>query len=101
MISPRDKEKFLRDLVTRSPGLKMIGDKVDLSKFPNITHCNGDGGPYISSGITIIKDPDTGITNMGIYRLQIKSKNKLGVGIGKYAHGDYIMRKAEEKNKGS
>ncbi|NTW17452.1 MAG: PH domain-containing protein [Syntrophaceae bacterium] len=28
MISPRDKAKFLLDLVARSPGLKMIGDKV-------------------------------------------------------------------------
>jgi hypothetical protein len=28
MISPRDKVKFLLDLVARSPGLKMEGDKV-------------------------------------------------------------------------
>jgi 2,5-furandicarboxylate decarboxylase 1 len=77
---------------------KMIGDEVDLSKFPNITHCELDGGPYVSSGISIIKDPDTGITNMGIYRLQIKGKNKLGFWPGEYAHGAYIARAAEAKN---
>ncbi len=77
---------------------KMLGDEVDFSKFPNITHCDGDGGPYISSGVSIIKDPESGITNMGIYRLQIKGKNKLGMSTGKYAHGDHIMRAAEAKN---
>lgn len=78
---------------------KMIGEEVDFSKFPNITHCEGDGGPYISSGITMLKDPETGITNWGIYRLQIKEKNKICISTGKYAHGDHIMRAAEEKNK--
>ena len=78
---------------------KMLGEEVDFSKFPNITHCEDDGGPYISSGLSIIKNPDTGITNMGIYRLQIKGKNKLCISTGKYAHGDHIMRAAEAKNK--
>ncbi len=78
---------------------KMIGDEVDFSKFPNITHCELDGGPYISSGISIIKDPDTGIINMGIYRLQIKGKNKVCIWPGEYSHGDHIARVAEARNK--
>ncbi len=78
---------------------KMIGDEVDFTKFPNITHCELDGGPYISSGLSIMKDPETGISNMGIYRHQIKSPTKLGIDIGEYAHGAHIARAAEAKNR--
>ncbi len=79
--------------------MKMIGDEVDLSKFPNITHCELDGGPYISSGLSIMKDPKTGVSNMGIYRHQIKSPTKLGIDIGEYAHGAQIARAAEAENR--
>jgi len=79
--------------------MKMIGDEVDMTKLPNITHCELDGGPYISSGLSIMKNPETGISNMGIYRHQIKSPNKLGIDIGEYAHGAHIARAAEAKNR--
>jgi 2,5-furandicarboxylate decarboxylase 1 len=78
---------------------KMVGDEVDFSKFPNIIHCNGDGGAYIASGVCLLKDPDTGITNAGMYRLQVKAKNKLGLNTLQSTHGDLILRKAEARKK--
>jgi 2,5-furandicarboxylate decarboxylase 1 len=50
-------------------------------------------GRYMTLGYDTMKDPDTGIPNVGIYRLQIKSKNKLGIQISETAHGHYIMQK--------
>lgn len=78
---------------------KMIGSDVDLTKFPNITHCEFDGGPYISSAVSTMKHPETGITNMGIYRHQIKGPQKVGIDIGEYAHGAHICRASEAVKK--
>jgi 2,5-furandicarboxylate decarboxylase 1 len=72
------------------------GDDVDIYKLPNIVHCGGDGGTFISSGVIIAKDPDTGINNAGMYRMQIKAKNKTGIGPGAYSHFMHIYRKKEK-----
>jgi len=77
----------------------MKGADVDLQKLPNITHCGGDGGPYISSGVVIMRDPQSGVYNAGIYRIQIKGKNRLGIWPGVYAHGMQIIRANEREGK--
>ncbi|MEW5921380.1 MAG: UbiD family decarboxylase [Bacillota bacterium] len=75
----------------------LSGGAVDVTSLPQVVHCEKDGGPYISSGIMILKDPDSGVYNMGIYRIQIKSKNKLGIYFGAYSHAAHIFRKFEER----
>ncbi len=47
------------------------GDEADLTKVPALWHGEKDPGPYIASGMAIIKDPDTGIRNVSIHRQQI------------------------------
>ena len=42
------------------------GGDADLTKIPALWHAEHDPGPYIASGMAIIKDPDTGIRNMSI-----------------------------------
>jgi 2,5-furandicarboxylate decarboxylase 1 len=74
-------------------------EDIDLQKLPNITHCGGDGGPYISSGVVIMKDPISGIYNAGIYRIQIKGKNRLGIWPGAYSHGMQIIRANEREGR--
>lgn len=75
--------------------VRMKGTDVDLQRLPNITHCGGDGGPYISSGLVVMKDPESGTYNVGIYRIQIKGKNRLGIYPGAYSHGMQIIRANE------
>jgi 2,5-furandicarboxylate decarboxylase 1 len=41
-------------------------------------HCENDPGPYIASGMAIIKDPETGIRNMSIHRQQILGPHATG-----------------------
>lgn len=79
--------------------VRMKGTDVDLQKLPNITHCGGDGGPYISSGVVIMKDPGTGKYNAGIYRIQIKGRNRLGIWPGAYSHGMQIIRANEREGR--
>ena len=50
---------------------KMLGKEVDLHKLPIPIHSHGDGGRYLGSGITITKDPETGIRNESIIRMML------------------------------
>ncbi|MEC7490959.1 MAG: UbiD family decarboxylase [Pseudomonadota bacterium] len=54
------------------------GNEVDLTKLPAAWTSELDPGPFIASGMAIIKDPDTGIRNMSIHRQQIMGKNRTG-----------------------
>lgn len=69
------------------------GDDVDLYKLPLLKYHEKDAGHYISAGYEIMKDPDTGIRNAGIYRLMRQKKNEMGIQISETAHGHYIMKK--------
>jgi UbiD family decarboxylase len=57
----------------------LIGKQVDLNILPIIKHFPVDAGKYITSGITVTKNPETGIRNMGIYRIQLAGKRKLRI----------------------
>jgi len=73
------------------------GDEVDLGRLPFLTHNELDSGPYITSGVGIMRDPDTGLINAGIYRHQVHSRNELGVWFIDTHHGAYIHRRYEER----
>ncbi|MGH8248015.1 MAG: UbiD family decarboxylase [Gammaproteobacteria bacterium] len=75
------------------------GRRVDLTRLPILTHCEKDAGPYITSGVGIFKDPDTGIYDVGIFRMQLKGKNKVGVLYGAYSKAARVIRKNEQRNK--
>jgi 2,5-furandicarboxylate decarboxylase 1 len=56
---------------------------IDILKvMPVLTHHEKDAGPYFSSAITIARDPQTGIRGMGIHRIQVKGKSKIGIFLG-------------------
>jgi len=53
---------------------------IDLLKFPVPKWHDLDGGRYINTFCGVVtKDPQTGITNVGLYRGMILNKNKIGV----------------------
>lgn len=56
-----------------------LDGEVDLRKIPVLIHSEFDASPYIGGGICVTKDPDTGIQNAAILRMQVKSANKTGV----------------------
>ena len=61
----------------------IIKDSVDLMKTIPITKSHvGDVGPYITQGLMLLKDPDTGARDMALRRLQVKGPNRLGVYFG-------------------
>jgi 2,5-furandicarboxylate decarboxylase 1 len=47
--------------------------------LPVLTHHEGDGGPFITSGVVLCQDPVSGRRGMGIHRMMVKGGNRLGV----------------------
>src|ERR1700716_1777316 len=58
----------------------LVGDDVDLYKLPIPMSSIYDGGPMITAGVVIAKDPEYGL-NSGIYRFMVKEKNLTGIDI--------------------
>ncbi|MEC9207566.1 MAG: UbiD family decarboxylase, partial [Pseudomonadota bacterium] len=73
-------------------------DDVDLTKVPAAWTSELDPGPFIASGMAIIKDPDTGIRNMSIHRQQVMGKNRTGYLICP-RQALRIYQKYQERNK--
>jgi len=57
-------------VVDKAPCQEVViaGDAVDLGRLPIVTHLPGDGGPYVTAGVAVINDPDTG-PNLSYHRL--------------------------------
>ncbi|GAB4400847.1 MAG: UbiD family decarboxylase [Anaerolineales bacterium] len=62
-------------LVPDAPCQEVVEPRVDLDTIPILTHIPGDGGPYITSGVAIIRDPDLG-RNMSFHRLMQIGPNR-------------------------
>ena len=57
--------------------VKLIGEEADVTKLPIPIHSAGDAGRYIGSGVTITKDPETGLRNEAMIRAQVKEPRRL------------------------
>ena len=58
---------------------EVLMEQADLSKLPVLTCWPADGGPFITLPMVHTTDPQTGIRNVGMYRLQVLSKNTTGM----------------------
>jgi 2,5-furandicarboxylate decarboxylase 1 len=58
--------------------VRLIGDEADLRALPAMVTSARDAGRYIPSGIAFVKDPDTGIGNMSLHRLQVRGARETG-----------------------
>ena len=80
-----------------APVQERVTDKVDLRTLPIPVHHEKDGGPYITAGVLVAKDPVTGTRNLSIHRLQVLSPNRLGILILP-RHLSHFFREAEQRN---
>ncbi|MCC6887614.1 MAG: UbiD family decarboxylase [Hyphomicrobiales bacterium] len=53
----------------------VITQDIDITQFPIPTYSPKDGGPYITAGIVVSKDPETGVPDIGHYRFLILGKD--------------------------
>ena len=70
------------------------GDEVDLFEFPTPKWQQLDPGRYIGTGDNVIvKDPDEGWINVGVYRVQIHDKSTATIFMEPGRHGNIIRQK--------
>jgi len=80
--------------------IKWTGEQIDLTKLPIVTHASKDCGPYVTIGMQVGKDPDTGIRNLSIHRMLVLGKDKLSLWAPADHHLGRMILKAEEQKKG-
>ncbi len=67
------------ETVRTAPCQDVIIREPDLDKLPVLKCWPLDGGPFITLPVVISKDPDTGIRNLGMYRMQVYDKKTTGM----------------------
>jgi len=55
------------------------GDDVDLAELPMLTHYDVNAAPYVTAGIVVAQDPDTGVRNTSYNRLMLAGKRELRI----------------------
>lgn len=72
------------------------GGDIDLSQIPVIRHAEKNSGKYISIGVLVVRDPETGVLNAGVYRHEIKGPQEIACMFNPAHHAGYIYRKYRE-----
>jgi 2,5-furandicarboxylate decarboxylase 1 len=75
----------------------LTGDDVNLYDMPIQVNCEKDSGQFVTAGISTVRVPETGAHNSGIYRMQIHSRNTLGMSYEKHTHIGTVHRRAEAR----
>ena len=73
------------------------GDDVDLFSLPSPKFAPLDGGRYLGTAVSVAtKDPDTGWTNSGTYRMQLNDKTHSAIQIHHGKHADLMLDRYRE-----
>ena len=73
----------------------ITGDGLDLAALPILNHFAEDGGPYVTNGIVVARDPDTGVRNASYHRLQVMGRTRFGTSLHSRRHlWNYAQRAA-------
>ncbi len=75
--------------VRRAPCQEVVetGEAVDLTKLPVLTCWPQDAGPFVTLPLVITRDPASGKTNVGVYRMQVFDRSTTGMHWQKHKDG--------------
>lgn len=62
----------------------LTGDQINLYDLPIPTHGAHDGGPFITGGVTISRDPQSGRGNLSYNRMQILDRRTFGFNVNEW-----------------
>ena len=83
-------EPDFRQRVIRGPAL-------DLGALPMPVYFPGDAGRYLTAGMLVARDPDTGVETEGYHRFQLKGRDRLGVSLHSRRRMFEYQRRAEAR----
>lgn len=97
----REQQLVPPEIVASGPVQEVIkkGRDLDITELPHITAHEADAGPYITAGLMIAKDPETGIRNSAFIRCQIVDRETAYIHIHPGKHLDVYHKKAERMDK--
>ena len=79
------------EVVDRAPCQEVVEDPVDLGRIPILTHCEKDGGPYVTAGIAVAHDREYGY-NASYHRLMVIGKDRVAARILPRHLDEFIKR---------
>ena len=85
-------------VIANPPSQQVVMAEPNLLKIPTPTLALEDGGAYLSNAVLIAKDPDTGIRNTSVHRVQIKGERTAGMLMDNGRHLRDYFERAEKRN---
>jgi 2,5-furandicarboxylate decarboxylase 1 len=64
----------------------ITGSEINLHKLPIPTHGLHDGGPFITGGVIVTKDPVSGRGNLSYNRMQVLGEHTFGFNVNEWRH---------------
>jgi 2,5-furandicarboxylate decarboxylase 1 len=77
----------------------VIEPPLDLGDWPIPTHSPLDAGPFITAGVVIARDPETGRHNLSYNRLQVYGPDRAGVNMNSWRHLKNFFDKVEPEGR--
>jgi len=95
----RLKERVKPVVVADPPFRRRVlrGADVDLGALPVPVYFPGDAGRYLTAGMLVARDPDTGVETEGYHRFQLKGRDRMGVSLHSRRRMFEYQRRAEAK----
>lgn len=69
-----------------APGQEVVIKTPDLTRWPIPTHSPLDAGPFVTAGVVIARDPETGRHNLSYNRMQVYGRDRAGVSMNLWRH---------------
>ena len=86
-------------LVERAPAQEQVHTKnIDIGRMlPALHHTADDAGRYVTAGIVIARDPDTGVYNASYHRLMLAGPNRAAIQLDFGRHLRAAFERAQKK----
>jgi UbiD family decarboxylase len=95
----RIKDTIKPDVLSRAPFHERVltGAELDLGALPIPTYFPGDAGRYLTAGMLVARDPETGVETEGYHRFQVTGRDRMGVSLHSRRRMFEYQRRAEAR----
>ena len=93
---------YVKPVVVPDPPFRhrtVTAPAVDLTSLPIPRYFPGDAGRYLTAGMLVARDPDTGVETEGYHRFQVKERDRMGVSLHSRRRMFEYQRRAEAKDR--
>jgi 2,5-furandicarboxylate decarboxylase 1 len=94
ILSKAIEKPIIPTIVEKGECQEVVETEVNLTKLPIMRYTEKDGGKYIPSAVSIVKDPKTGSRNMCFHRLMLLDEKHFAVRIVENRGTDTALKNA-------